>query len=320
MEREINVIVICRPFFGYDNEIRKALEVKYNKVYLFSDVPFLPIYMYRFFCRTIPFLSCFFEYLYAKMLYEIVKRKKVQIMLVIKGEFLKEELLSKITCSTNCEIINYQWDSFKNNPNGIMISQYAMRNYTFDMFDCKQYDTFNYLPLFYNWDGVQKNLKTNKEYDILFLGSWSAKRCDEFVEFSNFCKNRAISVYAHLYLPFHSYVLKFIKKNKHLLCANFCSIGKGDYYRMLNGSSAVLDFPSAAQVGASMKTIEALSLRKKVITTNLNVVNEKFYNKNNILIWPNENDRLLDFLHSPFNDDSLSSLNSIHQWLRVMGL
>ena len=67
-----------------------------------------------------------------------------------------------------------------------------------------------------------------------------------------------------------------------------------------------------------MRTIEALSLGRKVITTNINCTMETFYHKDNFLLWPYEKDRLINFIETPFNEGSFNQINSLAEWLDKM--
>ena len=77
----------------------------------------------------------------------------------------------------------------------------------------------------------------------------------------------------------------------------------------------VFDVPNKNQVGATMRTIESLSVRKKILTTNTNVLNECFYRKENFCIWPNDDSAVLGFMNGDFKEDSYNLINSLDTWL-----
>ena len=57
----------------------------------------------------------------------------------------------------------------------------------------------------------------------------------------------------------------------------------------IGNSRVVLDLPHPMQTGLTMRTIEAIGSKKKLITTNVDIVNYDFYNPKNILLIEREN-------------------------------
>lgn len=66
-------------------------------------------------------------------------------------------------------------------------------------------------------------------------------------------------------------------------------------------SDILIDFVKPGQSGLTVRTMEALFYKKKIITNNLNLAKCPFYNKNNILIGNNLNEDVLkEFLYSDY--------------------
>ena len=67
-------------------------------------------------------------------------------------------------------------------------------------------------------------------------------------------------------------------------------------------SKAILEVMQSGQVGCTLRALESLFLRKKLVTTNLEIQKEAFYNSNNIFIWGKDpTNRLYDFINSPYD-------------------
>jgi hypothetical protein len=61
-------------------------------------------------------------------------------------------------------------------------------------------------------------------------------------------------------------------------------IGPKEYAQLLAASSTVLDIPIPNQTGISIRTIETIGAKRKLITTNKNVHFEEFFTPESILI------------------------------------
>ena len=93
---------------------------------------------------------------------------------------------------------------------------------------------------------------------------------------------------------------------------------KNKYQRLVEKSRCLFDLPSPTQNGATMRTIEAMSMQCKLLTTNKYLINEKFYNKKNIMFWPINNPlELKKFLSTPFDNNKISNILSLEEWLKV---
>ena len=51
---------------------------------------------------------------------------------------------------------------------------------------------------------------------------------------------------------------------------------------IFSDSRCILDAPQAGQVGLTIRTIECLGAKRKLVTTNSDIKNYDFYNENNI--------------------------------------
>ena len=314
-----NILVVCPQFYDYQKLIKDELEQRYDKVYVFSEYPLGSPTRY-FAVAKIPGLSKLLWRLYVRRIVNLCNAVKFDKILIIRGRLLPERLIAFLS-RLQCEIIHYQWDSVSNNPNALIISKYASRNFTFDMKDVQMHSEFQYLPLFYCWNGIGNNTNHSKASGVLYLGSWSYERLRLIKEVSSNCTQYGIDINIHLMMSIGEFIERWTKISKDLYqYIRFKTVKRDEYYRMMKECIAVFDAPNKRQVGSSMRTIEALSLGKKVITTNMHVVNEAFFNESNFLLWPSQKDSLKDFINTPFITDSSNKVYSLKQWLNQMGL
>ena len=86
-------------------------------------------------------------------------------------------------------------------------------------------------------------------------------------------------------------------------------------------SRCVLDSPQDGQIGLTIRVIEALGARKKLITTNEDIINYDFYTEENIYVYDGKS---FDF-NAPFFTKPYRQINqdiyekySLRNWLREM--
>ena len=86
-------------------------------------------------------------------------------------------------------------------------------------------------------------------------------------------------------------------------------------------SRCVLDSAQAGQLGLTIRVLEALGAKKKLITTNEDIVNYDFYNEENIYVYDGKS---FDF-ESPFFKETYKEIDkevyekySLRNWIREM--
>ena len=314
-----NILIIAPKFHGYDVELANELKKRYRNVFLKNELPFNSSTRYFLLEKISPRVRSYMWKKYEENVKKLVIDNKIEVVFVIRGELIPESLLQWLANQPGIEIVHYQWDSVNNNPNALVISKYAHRNYSFDRNDTETYTQFNYLPLFYNWENM--GIHKTEKYGIMFFGSWNYDRLEIVKAITEMSETLGLRLYARLYMPFQSYIKrKFQGKSFPWKMLRFCSMPKEQYYNLLLSSDIIFDVPSKTQVGSSMRTIESLSLKKKIITTNLNVKKESFYCSENIIIWPATTEEIRGLLNSKFNERSIENIYSLSQWLDRIGL
>jgi hypothetical protein len=86
-----------------------------------------------------------------------------------------------------------------------------------------------------------------------------------------------------------------------------------------SGKIEILEIMQEGQVGMTLRSLEALVLNKKLITNNINIVNDELYHPNNVYIlgYDNKYSSIKEFLNAPFTewDEELIKKHDIHSWL-----
>lgn len=321
----MNILFIGPKFYGYEKAIKEILDSRHEKVLFRDEIPYNLSICYNALKRISKTVAEIVAEKYNIDISNLIIKEKIDTVFIVRGNILSESCLMSIRRNNpNIKLINYQWDSINNNPNGLLISKYADVNYSFDLADVAKYDgVFQHLPLFYSWESVSdKVINKQPASDIFFLGSYHSKRHEIVKELRRQCQSVGLILRAHIYIPrFVYYRKRIIGEKLQRSDVSFRPMSRQDYFHAINNTNIVLDINSPTQTGATMRTIETLSLGRKLISTNMMVRNECFYKAGNIFFW--DGSRKLDLkqiIQSSFDHTSDDQILSLTEWLKRIGL
>lgn len=217
---------------------------------------------------------------YNKWKYSLNKYDKVIIFDTIYSNELTKYIKKK---NPNIKVILWYWNS---------LTTYQNKNigendkniddiWTYNRFDASKHN-LKYNPQFYSkYVSINDN---KKQKDILFMGR-NKNREKVLLELKeNFNKYNLISDFL------------IINSEKEL-------IKYEDYLNKLSNYKCILDIGNEVYCGLSLRPLEALFLKKKLITNNLDIVNYDFYNKNNIFVIGKDNlNDLKNFINSDYQE------------------
>lgn len=177
-------------------------------------------------------------------------------------------------------IIFYYWNIVNEKNKYILEDPNIDYFWTFDERDSKKYN-IRYSPQFYN---KCKLKKCKNKYDVCFLGAAKDREKDilEIKELlnENKVKNNIIISYSGDKLMKYS-----------------------DYLNMISESTAILDVVGKNQIGITLRCLEAINYKKKLITNNKEIVNYSFYSPDNIfIIGIDPVEKLKTFFKQPYKD------------------
>lgn len=316
-----NLLFIAPIFFDYEKSITNILENRYEKVIFRSEVPFNSATKFYTLRRISLNLAQKALNRYSSELYSLIIKNNISKIFIIRGYGLQEWLLKKINSELpHIEIINYQWDSVQNNPNGLMIANYAQKNISFDLADVAKYSQFKHLPLFYDWTNLRDKKSRNsfaQDIDVMFVGGYHSNRAKIIDNMSKFCDSENLKIHSHIYIPFLVYIKCLLFGEKiDRSSVKFTKVSRKHFYELLCRSRIIIDIQSPTQSGATMRTIEALSVGSKLLSTNAMLQSELFYSPKNIAIWDiTKNPDFKDLLECEFDHSKDSYLLSVEQWV-----
>lgn len=177
--------------------------------------------------------------------------------------------------------------------------------WSFDPNDCKKYGMkFNHQ---YYFKSLIKSAG-QISYDVFFCGSDSG-RGKKLFELYNKLHGAELKVLFKIVYPKYEKIPESLKSNP----INYDSLLGYNVQ-----SKALLEIMRSGQVGATVRVMESLFLRKKIITNNVLVLEEPFYNEKNIFVLGKRDfSEIKTFVDAPYDDSVNSFIDEydFKQWL-----
>ena len=199
----------------------------------------------------------------------------------------------------NIKITMYYWNVVNERNKFILEDKNIDSFWTFDEFDSKKYN-MKFSPQFYY--PYPFNDHSDIKYDVCFLGA--AKDREQIIlDIENTLKNSGLRtniIISHSGSNFISY---------------------HNYLTMIFESKSVLDVVGDNQIGITLRCLESIFYKKKLITNNKNIINYDFYEKNNVfIIGKDDVNDLKTFLETKYIDisEKIKNKYSYEQWRKNM--
>lgn len=261
--------------------------------------------------------------------------------LVIRGNVLTEQTITEIkekALKPTGKSIYYSWDSFENMRHKGEIGELFDWRGTFDSVDAKNSDMgYELLPLFYSDEFDAEKLEPVEEYkyDYVSVSAFFPFRYRQFKAFKEANPDKKLCL--KIYLNPSVYRGKKLKdpklvKNLDMDIISFEPFTPEQIRDMVRNSKAVLDLAHIKQQGLTMRTMETLGIKRKLVTNNIYLRDYEFYNETNDLILEDletkadEAERSGDYsaftlpgaewLDQPYaEDEDIRRKYSIHSWI-----
>lgn len=240
---------------------------------------------------------------------DLLKIEKNYDYFIKIGPIILQESTLKILKNRFPVLISHHWDTINSNKEKIILSEKRFFNKvsTYSKKDCKKYD-LAYLPNFY-FKKEDKSIKI--ENDVFGITS-DFTRIDFLEKIAKKLKENDIKYNINL-ITDKNIESKWINVSK-----NPWNIE--EVLKVYSKSRAVLELVKKEHEGSStFRTIECIGLNKKLITNNKEIINENFYNKNNILVIKEENIIIpKEFVYSKYEKlpEKIKERYSIENWIK----
>lgn len=323
------ILFIAPRFFGYEKLIAENLARQGALVDYYNDRPgsdFLTKAMIRIDRRLLARRTN----AYYDSIIEATKGRDYDHVLIVRGEAIASSRLNALRRENpKAKFYLYLWDSMNYNPNAKAIHQLFDQVWSFDREDANNHGKIAFLPLFYSEAFATTRFPaTEYEYDACFIGTVHTDRYQVIEKIVTDLRERGYKVFLHCYYP-----SRILFRLRSLIDTGFRRFSKKyiqfesipldrivDYF---DRSKVIIDVNRPAQLGLTMRTVEALGARRKLITTNADIINYDLYAKENILIVDRNNPIMSDdFFQSNVTqfDENIWKDYSVHQWIEKIFL
>lgn len=304
-----NIIFISPRFFNLEDYIFEELKNRFDNVY-FYDERINNSKLNKILLRKFPSVKKMtLDRYYAKIFNQI--NEHTEFIFVIKAENLPVWFLKKVKETyPNIILIHYMYDPISNYPKILEKVKYFDKCMTFDEADAMKYNWIH-RPLFYPplIDEYRDNKKETK-YTGAFIGTLHSDRA---IVMDNIKKNlpnkQKDHLYIYFYIPLYSmfYYGKYLKrnfKNMHLRNVSTTPIPASETYEIMSRSEFIIDIHHDNQTGLTARTLESIGMRKKLITTNPNIIKYDFFDPTNILVIDKNNVKIdKEWFSKPFEEN-----------------
>lgn len=313
------ILIIAPVSLGYTKYIKEACNQYPNvdaEILYFSKTP------EKFWSRTLQgnlfhrvqgfFLKLFFS---GKEIQRIRESNRIMnllsepgnydIIFIIRPDFLTDEGLNYIKSFTK-KFIAYYWDSIRRFPRKAEIVDFFDLVYSFDRFDVEKYD----LVFLTNYIFEESN---HAQHDCLFFNIcyYDPYRFPLLENLAQYLKEKSwtysIQVkHKRMFRKQHTEVITTPKSVQ-------------EVSQLIQKAKILVDIQNKKQTGLSFRVFEALGHRKKLITTNKDIVNYDFYHPQNILVLdPEQIEIPEDFVFSPYVeiDEAVFAKYKIKNWVK----
>ena len=265
------VLFLGVGLYNYDTLITNELAKKYNVSYIYL-VPVKKLAKWKYSLLSHVCQREYLRKLNSEMLlseFQKVKDVAFDYIFVIKGSRLENvHIESMNSFFPNAKKILYLWDSWSLIENKPVLEEGFSEIYSFDSEDCKKYG-FKLRPLFYT---SSDNLKSEKIYDVSFVGTDHSDRLEKLRAFRDLCRHNSFSYFLRLKttgMPllracFNSG--RYQRADLEILTSSFMTYD--EVMDITRKSRVVLDFAHPVQCGLTIRTLESLAMGCKLITSN----------------------------------------------------
>lgn len=235
-------------------------------------------------------------------------------VLVLKGDSLDIGFFDLLRrAHPKASFILYQWDSINLVSNFAELRKRFDRCLTFDRGDVALDQTLIFRPLFFS---RQRTAIEAPPHGVVFVGSMHSDRLKLARAIKTHAEAQGVPVRIYVRVGLFNFLRQLIRGD--LRNIHFRALPYETYVAWTRQAEAVLDFPHPMQTGLTMRTLEAIGLGKKIVTTNRDIVNYSFYDPESVCVLTEEHPMIPDgFLNgtpAAYNPEIVKQF-SLHQWL-----
>ncbi|MGO8698216.1 MAG: hypothetical protein ACLQVY_10915 [Limisphaerales bacterium] len=293
------ILFFAPKFFGYDVEIAEALTARGAVVHCHSYLP-SSSNLVKAIVRVRRGLVAHYTNGYFKDIISRLHGRAISHILIIKGETITKHILQMLQSAFPCaRIIFYMWDSIKNYPNLEENIGLVDKALSFDPDDSVANRNVTFRPLFFSrsFASAPGFSQGGVEYDVSFVGTIHSDRLRILNELEEQFRRLKLTFRKVYFLrsSLQYYWGKLVDPayRSHQV-SDFVTrpIPSSDVRGIFFKSRVIIDIQHPGQQGLTMRTVEALGSRRKLITTNATIRTYDFYSPENIHVIKRHGDAL----------------------------
>ena len=326
------VLLIAPLFFDYYKEIIKELENLNYQVTYICDAPSNSNISKAIGRINKNLLKYSTEKYYSEKVLPVIQNKRYEICILVAGmtfAFTPEMIDEIRKMNPRARFVMYQWDSEKNLPYSTKIHRFFDAVYSFDLNDCARCPLYKFLPLFYTrlYEKIGKEECTEYMYDCLYVGTAHPKKYYEINQMAQALKIVMPRQFIYHYMPSR---LKYIYhkvfaaeyKNAKYSEFNANKLSVNEMEKLIRQTKCMIDAPQAGQTGLTIRTMECLGAKRKLITTNAEIKKYDFYNEANIYVFEENKPINLNsaFFTEPYKqlDTAVYEKYTLRSWIQTL--
>jgi hypothetical protein len=287
MANTARILLIAPDFFGYAREIQAAFLRRGVELLWFDDRPASDT-LSKALIRISPRLQRAKAERYFDGVIAQARLHPITDVLVIKGQALSGAAIARLKAALPAARFTlYFWDSYRNmSADSAAKVPLFERAFTFDPVDARADPRLTYQPLFY-LDEYATLAQVEQDIDVLFCGTMHSDRYQVWSKLK-----RALPPGARVreILYFNSRLVYWARRvfDPSFWGARraefvFAPVAKRELQALLARTRVVVDIERPVQSGLTIRTIEAVGARKKLITTNAFARDSDIYTPENVL-------------------------------------
>lgn len=285
MSRADRVLFISPAFFGYERSICAELRSRGLEVDFIDERPSNTA-IARAVLRVLPRLLRGTVDRYFASVLRTVAERKYEFVIVVKGETIPASFLRRLRLQNpKARFVFYSFDAVQNSSNCVTLFPFFDRLFTFDYVDSEKFDELTYKPLFYAPEFAIREAIDSRPIDLSFVGTLHSGR----YEYVKALFGRFPSTSGFFYVPARwLFFLDRLSAREYagvdIRDVSFSKMGRDEVAQLFRNSKAVFDLQRTGQTGLTMRTFEVLAAGAILITTNVSIERESFFDPERIVL------------------------------------
>lgn len=273
------ILLIGIGFYDYEHSIATRLRERGAEIAVFQDQPpELQSGLRRLFQRDPKAVLARHE----QRMLDAARAQPFDQVLMIKAVGLRLPFLQALRQQLpTSEFILYQWDSLARLDGIEERLPLFDRVLTFDRKDAQTRPGMAFRPLFFR-DVPAPTGAEPQDIDVAFVGWLHSDRLESARRMQAEAKTLGLSTFVYLYtgwLTWLKLVLRGEARDVHPRTLPYAEL-----LRINQRARCIYDLPHTLQTGLTMRTIETLGIRRKLLTTAQDVIHYDFYNADNVRV------------------------------------